>query len=104
MSVAVYGHIEVDERGVAWLPEARTRVREIVIDKVGLGHSPEEIQRQHPHLSLAQIHAALAYYYDHQREIDAEIEASWRRAEQMRAEAGPQRSRAEWEAIGGVTR
>lgn len=29
---------------------------------------------QYPHLSLAQIHAALAYYYDHQTELDAEIQ------------------------------
>jgi hypothetical protein len=38
------------------------------------GSSPEEISFQHPHLSLAQIHAALSYYYDHQQEIDAYIE------------------------------
>ena len=34
---------------------------------------------QYPHLSLAQIHAALAYYYEHQEELDAEIirRANW---------------------------
>ncbi len=29
---------------------------------------------RHPHLSLAQIYAALAYYYEHQPEMDAEIQ------------------------------
>jgi len=42
------------------------------------GLPPSEIQRQYPHLSLAQIHAALAYYYDHQGEIDDTIERELR--------------------------
>ena len=29
-----------------------------------------------PHLSLAQIYDALSFYYDHQAEIDADIEAN----------------------------
>jgi hypothetical protein len=32
-----------------------------------------EIHRQHPHLSLAEIYRALAHYYDHRVEIDAQI-------------------------------
>ena len=32
---------------------------------------------QYPHLSLAQIHAALAYYYEHQGELDADIQRRW---------------------------
>jgi hypothetical protein len=32
---------------------------------------------QYPHLSLAQIHSALAYYYDHQTELEAEIHKRW---------------------------
>lgn len=31
---------------------------------------------QHPHLSLAQIHAGLAYYYDHKEVFDMEIQKS----------------------------
>ena len=66
-------HIEIDERGVAWIPDANTKVIEVVLDRVAYGWSPEEIHFQHPTLSLAQIHAALTYYYDHQAELDAEI-------------------------------
>ncbi len=65
--------IEVDQRGVAWLVGANTKVIEVVMDKLAHGWSPEEIHFQHPHLSLAQIHSAFAYYYDHQDEMDREI-------------------------------
>ena len=32
---------------------------------------------QHPYLSLAEAHAATAYYFDHQEEIDTEIREDW---------------------------
>ncbi len=41
-----------------------------------MGCAPEEIQGKLPHLSLAQIHDALSFYYDHQVEIDADITAN----------------------------
>lgn len=54
-----------------------------------LGLSPEEIAREFGHLSLAQVHAALAYYHANRDEIEASIardeadgdaaEAQWRR-------------------------
>jgi uncharacterized protein (DUF433 family) len=37
------------------------------------GLSPDEIAAAYPGLSLADVHAALAYYYDHRDEIDADI-------------------------------
>jgi hypothetical protein len=46
----------------------------IVSDYQGRGWSAEEIVRQYPYLTLAEIHSALAYYHDHQEEIDLEIE------------------------------
>jgi uncharacterized protein (DUF433 family) len=38
-----------------------------------LGRSPEEIADQYGHLNLAQVHAALAYYYANRDVIDAEL-------------------------------
>ena len=38
------------------------------------GKDVHEILEFFPHLNLAQIHDALAYYYDNQKEIDIEIE------------------------------
>ena len=42
----------------------------IVSEYVHQGMSPHDILNAHPHLTLAQIHAALSYYYDNQLEID----------------------------------
>jgi hypothetical protein len=39
------------------------------------GMGLEEIISELPHLTMADIHAALAYYHDHREAIDAEIEA-----------------------------
>ncbi len=80
-------HIHLDERGVAWIDDTNTKVIEVVLDKLAHGSSPEEIHFQHPHLSLAQIYAAFTYYYDHQAEIDAEIERQVREVDQLAAQA-----------------
>ena len=78
--------IEIDEEGVPWVAGANTKVVEVALDKIAYGWSPEEMHRQHPHLSMAQIHAALSYYYEHQAEIDADIERRARYVEEMRAQ------------------
>jgi uncharacterized protein (DUF433 family) len=56
-----------------WIDDTNVKVIEAVLDRLAYGWSPEEIHLQHPHLSMAQIHAAQAYYYDHQTELDDEI-------------------------------
>jgi len=43
---------------------------------------------QHPHLSLAQIYSALAYYHDHQAEMDQEIEKGLRDVEDIEKKIG----------------
>ncbi|MGH7201969.1 MAG: DUF433 domain-containing protein [Planctomycetaceae bacterium] len=53
----------------------RVRVQDIVICYEWQGMSPEEICDQFPPLTIAQVHAALAYYFDHRQEILDEIEA-----------------------------
>ena len=45
----------------------------IVADHLGYGWSAEEIIRQYPYLTPAEVHAALGYYFDHRDEIDAEL-------------------------------
>lgn len=37
------------------------------------GMTPEEIALEYPHLTLAQVHAALAYYHANQQEMEADI-------------------------------
>ena len=46
-----------------------------------MGLTPEEILRKFGHLSLAQVHAALAYSHANQDEIDMDLEAEARKAE-----------------------
>ena len=76
-----YPHIR-HGTGMAACLESRPRVRvaQIAMDHLGRGWAADEIARQYPHLSLAEIHSALAYYFDHQEEIDREIQAELRDA------------------------
>ena len=48
-----------------------------------LGYSAEEIFHQYPHLTLAGVYAALAYYHANRELIDAEIDAEDAEAKQL---------------------
>src|SRR5205085_8866576 len=78
-------HIVLDERGRPWIAGTQTKVIEVVLDKLAYGWSPEEMHRQHPHLSMGQIHAALAYYYEHESDIDTQIEKDWHEVNELAA-------------------
>lgn len=65
------------------------KVVELVMAQRAYGWSPEELHFQHPYLSLGQIHAALAYYWDHKIELDTDIERREEFAEQAQQAAGP---------------
>ena len=93
-------HIRLDAKGVAWIDKTNTKVVEVALDQIAHGWSAEEIHFQHPHLSLGQIHAALAYYHDHRAELDAEIQRSVARVEQLRAQAGESPIRKKLRAMG----
>jgi uncharacterized protein (DUF433 family) len=76
MSTAVIpSHIHLDDSGRAWIDDTNIKVIEVALAQIAYSWSAYEIHRQYPHLSLAQIHAALAHYFDHQAEYDAEIES-----------------------------
>lgn len=75
-TVSVYRHVAKDDGSPAHLARhPRTRVAMIVMDYLARGLGPEEMVRHYPYLTLAEVHAAMAYYYDNQAEIDAEIQA-----------------------------
>ena len=74
MAAVISTLIEIDENGVAWISGTRVKVIEVAIDKLAHGSTPEEMHAEYPHLSLAQIYAALAYYYEHKAEFDAKIQ------------------------------
>ena len=58
-------HIRIDEQGRAWIDDANVKVIEIVLDHIAYGWTADAIQENHPALALAQVYAALAWYYDH---------------------------------------
>ena len=85
-----YSHIEKPEGEPARLRRTpRVRVAQIVMDYLAYGWSVDEMCRHHSYLTPSEAHAAMAYYFDHQAEIDAEIEAELREAEEARIEARP---------------
>ena len=69
-----YEHIVLVDEKVPVISGTDMKVIELVLDKLAYGWSPEELQFQHPDLTLGQIHSALAYYWDHQEELDRDIE------------------------------
>lgn len=88
MPAIPYAHIEITPQGVPILAGTTIKVVEVAMDRLAHYWDADEIQRQHPHLSLAQIHSTLAYYYDHQAELDMDIERRLREAEETIAQVG----------------
>ncbi len=64
------------------------KVVELITSMKTYGWSPEELETQYPHLTMSQIHSALAYYWEHKEEMDAEIEQLRQTAETLRSRAG----------------
>ena len=81
--------------GKATIDNSRVRVNNVVWLHMQ-GRTPAQILESYPDLSLAQVHAALAYYYDHVEEIQSELaredeaEASF---DQRKAEVLAERAR-----------
>ncbi|HXG68558.1 MAG TPA: DUF433 domain-containing protein [Blastocatellia bacterium] len=78
-SVSGYAHIDVDPGICAGQPHIRgTRITVSLIAREveSLRMSPDEVIAAHPHLTLAQVHAALAYFYDHREEMEKAMRAA----------------------------
>jgi uncharacterized protein (DUF433 family) len=85
-----YPHIVKEEGRPARLASTpRMRVSHLVIEYLNWGWSPEEMCHQHPVLALSETYAAMAYYFDHQAEIDAEIEADDKASQNAMAKVAP---------------
>jgi uncharacterized protein (DUF433 family) len=79
-------HIECTEGIAGGKPRVaghRITVENIAIWHNRLGMSVDEIANEYD-LTLADVHAALAYYFDHRVEIDRSIEAGQAFAEALR--------------------
>lgn len=85
MRVVDSGHIVVEPDvlgGEAHIAGRRISVSQVAVWIAYQGASPEDIADEF-HLSLGEVYAALAYYYDHKAEVDAAIAASQQKAAEM---------------------
>ena len=70
--------------GKACIAGHRVRVLDVVVWHEHQGMTPDEIVSHIPSITLADVHAALTYYFDHIEEIQQEIRAERAFAEELR--------------------
>lgn len=64
---------------------------EHLVEKFNEAKSPEDIQRNYPHLKLADLYTVMTYYLRHRDEVDTYVERQYQRAREMEAWAAPYR-------------
>jgi uncharacterized protein (DUF433 family) len=67
----------------------RITVEDVAIWQERMGMSPDEIVSAHPSITLSDVHAALAYYFENRARIDADIQEGERFVREMKAKAPP---------------
>jgi uncharacterized protein (DUF433 family) len=67
----------------------RITVEDVAVWHQRMGMSPDEIVSAHPSITLSDVHAALAYYFDNRDRIDNDIKEGKRFVAEMKAKAGP---------------
>jgi uncharacterized protein (DUF433 family) len=87
LAATKYEHVVLDERSTPVIAGANTKVVELVTELHAHGWSPAELHFQHPHLTLGQIHSALAYYWDHKEALDNDMRRRFEEAEKLRLAA-----------------
>lgn len=88
LTATEHKYVQLDERNVPIISGTTMKVVELVTSQFAYGWSPEELHLNYLHLSMSQIHSALAYYWDHKEEIDSDMERRFQFAEKLRQEAG----------------
>jgi uncharacterized protein (DUF433 family) len=67
----------------------RIKVKHVYIWVEQMGMTPAQVVADYPHLTMAQVHTALAYYWSHPDEIQRDIENEKTLVAEMSAKAGP---------------
>ena len=88
-TVTEYKHIELDKNSKPVIAGTRFKVHLLICTKRVNNLDAEELQKCYPDLTLAQIYAALTYYYDHQEEIENIIETESKMMDELRRKQGP---------------
>ena len=77
----LYPHIKTRADGTALIMPSGFKVRMLVQAYLASGLNAAVLHEMYPDLTMGQIHSALAYYWDHQNLIDAQIVAANAHAE-----------------------
>ncbi len=83
-----YKHVLLDERGVPTIAGTSMKVIELVAEHIAWYWSSQELQYQHPYLTLGQVFSALAYYNDHLPEFERWFQEEDEEIERLRQELG----------------
>lgn len=81
-------HVFKDRDEVVWIDDSGYRVIDLAREHLAHGWSAEVLQENHPDLDLAQIHAALAWFYDHEREMMEEMRHREKAIDKLFSEIG----------------
>ena len=84
-------HIELDPAkcgGKPLIAGTRIRVWDIYVASELGGLSPDDIVVQYPSISLADVHAALAYYWDNREAIDEQMRMADQHIDQLKKLTG----------------
>ncbi|MEX2092759.1 MAG: DUF433 domain-containing protein [Pirellulales bacterium] len=96
MQPVVSQHIEIRPSAIhgqkACIAGTRISVQDIYVWHELVGMTPDQIVSEHPFLSLTQVHAALAYYFEHTDEIRRQVKAGADEAERIKAANPPRLS------------
>lgn len=87
MIAAVPNHIRIAADGTAWIDDINVKVIEVVRSYFAADGSVPWLVENHPHLTPARIHAAMAWYHDHQEEFDRRMETDDRLIARLAAES-----------------
>lgn len=75
--------------GQARIAGTRIKVKHVYVWVERMGKSPAQVVADYPQLTMAQVHAALAYYWSHQDEIHQDIANEEKLAAELKAKSGP---------------
>jgi len=92
MKAKTYPHISIDPAVCGGAPRVagtRITVAHIAEAVEHLGITPDDVIAMYRSLNLAKVHAALSYYHEHRREIDASIRRDQRLEAELRRRFPP---------------
>jgi uncharacterized protein (DUF433 family) len=83
MTVTKYPHIETSENGTLYVAGTRCKVKVLILEHIAWGMGASEIRDGHPGLTLGDVHAVLAYFYDNEEAIRTELDEDLRESDEL---------------------